>query len=106
LRWDRRRTGHRQHRPRLGDSAPRGSGRGWCSCRSPRLRLRLQTRARFSSGCSPSRDSTERGSRLGARTLSKRGVLSSAYRPGPYSPSRESNVIAFVDWYLDALHST
>jgi len=36
----------------------------------------------------------------------QRGVLSTAYRPGPYSPSRESNVIAFVDWYLDALHST
>jgi Rieske 2Fe-2S family protein len=30
----------------------------------------------------------------------QRGVLSSAYRPGPYSPSRESNVVAFVDWYL------
>jgi Rieske 2Fe-2S family protein len=32
----------------------------------------------------------------------QRGVLSSGYRPGPYSPSREGNVIAFVDWYLDA----
>jgi Rieske 2Fe-2S family protein len=30
----------------------------------------------------------------------QRGILSSAYRPGPYSPSRESNVIAFVHWYL------
>jgi phenylpropionate dioxygenase-like ring-hydroxylating dioxygenase large terminal subunit len=33
----------------------------------------------------------------------QRGILSTAYRPGPYSPSRESNVIAFVDWYLTML---
>ena len=33
----------------------------------------------------------------------QRGVLSAEYRPGPYSPSREANVIAFVDWYLSAL---
>jgi Rieske 2Fe-2S family protein len=33
----------------------------------------------------------------------QRGVLSSGYCPGPYSPSREGNVIALVDWYLDAL---
>jgi len=33
----------------------------------------------------------------------QRGVLSSGYRPGPYSPSREGNVIAFLDWYLDSL---
>jgi Rieske 2Fe-2S family protein len=36
----------------------------------------------------------------------QRGILSSAYRPGPYSPSREANVIAFVDWYLAALVDT
>ena len=30
----------------------------------------------------------------------QRGVAGSGYRPGPYSPSREANVIAFVDWYL------
>ena len=28
------------------------------------------------------------------------GVAGSGYRPGPYSPSREANVIAFTDWYL------
>jgi Rieske 2Fe-2S family protein len=32
-----------------------------------------------------------------------RGVRSPAYVPGPYSPSREYNVIAFVDWYLERL---
>jgi Rieske 2Fe-2S family protein len=31
------------------------------------------------------------------------GVRSPAYRPGPYSPSREYNVIAFVDWYLERM---
>ncbi len=31
------------------------------------------------------------------------GVRSPAYLPGPYSPSREYNVIAFVDWYLRRL---
>jgi glycine betaine catabolism A len=30
----------------------------------------------------------------------QRGVASSGYRPGPLSPSREANVIAFVEWYL------
>jgi Rieske 2Fe-2S family protein len=35
----------------------------------------------------------------------QRGVLSSAYRPGPYSPSREANVIAFVDWYFEITRS-
>ena len=33
----------------------------------------------------------------------QQGVLSAVYRSGPYSPSREANVIAFVDWYLSAL---
>ena len=33
----------------------------------------------------------------------QRGVLSSAYRPGPLSPAKEANVIAFGDWYVDAL---
>src|SRR5262249_10846023 len=33
----------------------------------------------------------------------QRGVLSSGYRPGPYSPTREANVVAFVDWYLETL---
>jgi len=33
----------------------------------------------------------------------QRGILSSAYRPGPYSPSREANLIAFDSWYLAAL---
>jgi Rieske 2Fe-2S family protein len=28
------------------------------------------------------------------------GVRSPAYIPGPYSPSREYNVAAFVEWYL------
>jgi glycine betaine catabolism A len=28
------------------------------------------------------------------------GVRSPAYTPGPYSPSREYNVSAFIDWYL------
>jgi Rieske 2Fe-2S family protein len=32
----------------------------------------------------------------------QRGVQSSGYRPGPYSPTREANVIAFVDWYRRA----
>jgi Rieske 2Fe-2S family protein len=31
------------------------------------------------------------------------GVRNPAYIPGPYSPSREYNVQAFVDWYLDRL---
>jgi glycine betaine catabolism A len=31
------------------------------------------------------------------------GVRSPAYTPGPYSPSREYNVSAFVDWYLARL---
>jgi len=33
----------------------------------------------------------------------QRGILSSAYTPGPYSPSRETNVIAFAEWYLEAV---
>src|SRR5262249_37762786 len=33
----------------------------------------------------------------------QRGVRSSAYAPGPYSPSRERNVIAFDEWYRAAL---
>jgi Rieske 2Fe-2S family protein len=32
------------------------------------------------------------------------GVRSPAYTPGPYSPTREQNVAAFVDWYLERLH--
>jgi len=35
----------------------------------------------------------------------QRGVRSSAYEPGPYSPSRERNVIAFDEWYRAALAS-
>ena len=31
------------------------------------------------------------------------GVRSPAYTPGPYSPSREYNVLAFVRWYLGRL---
>jgi len=31
----------------------------------------------------------------------QRGVSTSGHRPGPYSPEREANVIAFVRWYLD-----
>jgi Rieske 2Fe-2S family protein len=31
------------------------------------------------------------------------GVRSPAYMPGPYSPSLEYNVAAFVDWYLGRL---
>jgi Rieske 2Fe-2S family protein len=33
----------------------------------------------------------------------QRGVESSGYRPGPYSPSREANLIAFSEWYREAL---
>jgi Rieske 2Fe-2S family protein len=33
----------------------------------------------------------------------QRGVSSSGYRPGPYSPSREQNVIAFADWYRETM---
>ena len=33
------------------------------------------------------------------------GVRSPAYIPGPYSPSREYNVEAFVDWYLARMRS-
>ena len=28
------------------------------------------------------------------------GILSPAYRPGPYSPSEETGVIQFIDWYV------
>jgi glycine betaine catabolism A len=31
------------------------------------------------------------------------GVRSPAYLPGPYSPAREYNVAAFVEWYLERL---
>jgi len=31
------------------------------------------------------------------------GVTSPAYRPGPYSTTRETNVQQFIDWYLGAL---
>ncbi len=31
------------------------------------------------------------------------GVLDSAYEPGRYSPARERNVIAFVEWYAEQL---
>lgn len=34
------------------------------------------------------------------------GILSPAYRPGPYSPVQESGVIQFVDWYLASLGRT
>jgi Rieske 2Fe-2S family protein len=33
--------------------------------------------------------------------LNQRGVNSQGYRPGPYSPDRESYVLRFVDWYCD-----
>ena len=33
----------------------------------------------------------------------QKGVLSSAYRPGPLSKSREYNVAQFIDWYLGRL---
>ena len=36
----------------------------------------------------------------------QRGINSSAYRPGPYSPYKEYNVDAFVRWYLNQLKST
>jgi phenylpropionate dioxygenase-like ring-hydroxylating dioxygenase large terminal subunit len=31
------------------------------------------------------------------------GITSPAYRPGPYSPSQESGVIQFIDWYAGAM---
>jgi Rieske 2Fe-2S family protein len=31
------------------------------------------------------------------------GINSPAYQPGPYSPTQESGVIQFVDWYCDTL---
>ena len=31
------------------------------------------------------------------------GILSPAYRPGPYSPAQESGVIQFIDWYASFL---
>ena len=31
----------------------------------------------------------------------QQGILSPAYRPGPYSSIQESGVIQFVDWYVD-----
>lgn len=33
----------------------------------------------------------------------QQGILSPAYRPGPYSSMQESGVIQFVDWYADTL---
>ncbi|MSU35069.1 MAG: aromatic ring-hydroxylating dioxygenase subunit alpha [Pedosphaera sp.] len=33
----------------------------------------------------------------------QRGINSSAYEPGPYSPSKEYNVESFVQWYLKSL---
>jgi Rieske 2Fe-2S family protein len=33
----------------------------------------------------------------------QQGILSPAYRPGPYSAIQESGVIQFVDWYVDTL---
>ncbi|MBI1841485.1 MAG: aromatic ring-hydroxylating dioxygenase subunit alpha [Verrucomicrobia bacterium] len=36
----------------------------------------------------------------------QRGVNSSAYRPGPYSPFKEYNVDAFVRWYLNQLKAS
>ena len=35
----------------------------------------------------------------------QRGVQSSAYRPGPYSPYKEYNVDRFVQWYLQQLRT-
>jgi glycine betaine catabolism A len=35
----------------------------------------------------------------------QRGVESSAYRPGPYSPDKEYNVDRFVQWYLKQLRT-
>ena len=36
----------------------------------------------------------------------QQGILSPAYRPGPYSSVQESGVIQFVDWYVDTLGSS
>ena len=36
----------------------------------------------------------------------QQGILSPAYRPGPYSSVQESGVIQFVDWYVDTLGGT
>ena len=36
----------------------------------------------------------------------QQGILSPAYRPGPYSSIQESGVIQFVDWYVDTLGSS
>jgi glycine betaine catabolism A len=33
------------------------------------------------------------------------GVRSPAYVPGPYSPTREYNVSAFVEWYLERVQT-
>ena len=33
----------------------------------------------------------------------QRGILNPAYVPGPYSPSWESGVIQFIDWYVDTM---
>ncbi|MTI43014.1 Rieske 2Fe-2S family protein [Roseibium hamelinense] len=33
----------------------------------------------------------------------QQGILSPAYEPGPYSPTQESGVLQFVEWYCDTL---
>ncbi|MBR9766516.1 MAG: Rieske (2Fe-2S) protein, partial [Rhodobacteraceae bacterium] len=33
----------------------------------------------------------------------QQGILSPAYRPGPYSASHEDGVIQFTNWYCDTL---
>ncbi|WP_350334993.1 aromatic ring-hydroxylating oxygenase subunit alpha [Coralliovum pocilloporae] len=35
----------------------------------------------------------------------QRGINSPAYEPGPYSPTQESGVIQFIDWYCERLLS-
>ena len=52
----------------------------------------------------PRRTSPRSGSRPTTRTAAvveenQHGILSPAYRPGPYSPMHEGGVIEFVDWY-------
>lgn len=34
-----------------------------------------------------------------------RGITSPAYEPGPYSPTRERNVMRFIDWYLQQMEA-
>jgi phenylpropionate dioxygenase-like ring-hydroxylating dioxygenase large terminal subunit len=36
----------------------------------------------------------------------QQGILSPAYRPGPYSTAQEGGVMQFVDWYVDTLNGS